>query len=160
MSFFHSWVFFRKSQNLEFPIPMLLYIYINQVFAPVVGSAGQTSAAKMSLTSPPVILGGGGTNPVMVASNDIGQGAVDVLGDPVAYKISLSIVSNQFSQLATTISAPITSCRLYSHCYTMSPIAEQSYLSLTPTMYKFSNIHSMELEQVIAGTITGATCYC
>jgi hypothetical protein len=124
---------------------MRLYLNTNQVYfegavlAPVVGSAGQTNAAQMGLTSPPIILGGGGTNPVMVASNDIGQGAspldpaLTALGDPVAYKVGLSIVRTQFTQLATTISAPITSCRLYAPCYTMSPIAEQRYLSLTPT---------------------------
>jgi len=143
---------------------MRLYLNTNQVFlagsslsAVVPAGSALTDAAEMGLTAPPVILGGGGTCPVMLSSGDIGQGGqplappVVALGDPVDWKVGLSIVRTQFSQLATTITAPITSCRLYAPCYTMSPIAEQRYLSLTPTkkvsyndifQYSFDNIAS------------------
>jgi hypothetical protein len=48
--------------------------------------------------------------------------------------VALSIVKTQFSQMsAPVVTAPISSCRLYAPAYTMSPIAEQRYLSLTPT---------------------------
>ncbi len=155
--------FFNKCPLLK-GSTMRLYLNTNQVFlagsslsAVVPAGSALTDTAEMGLTSPPVILGGGGTCPVMLSSGDIGQGGqplappVLALGDPVDWKVGLSIVRTQFSQLATTITAPITSCRLYAPCYTMSPIAEQRYLSLTPTkkvmyndifQYSFDNIAS------------------
>jgi len=155
--------FFNKCPLLK-GSTMRLYLNTNQVFvagsslsAVVPAGSALTDAAEMGLTAPPVILGGGGTCPVMLSSGDIGQGGqplappVVALGDPVDWKVGLSIVRTQFSQLATTITAPITSCRLYAPCYTMSPIAEQRYLSLTPTkkvsyndifQYSFDNIAS------------------
>ena len=139
---------------------MRIYLNTNQVYftigavAPVVsgsvsttaGSAGaslaQTQTGCIALTSTPVILGGGGTNPVMVSSVDIGQGASNLVpvanttpAAPESVKIGLSIVRTQFlsGQFTSSVSAPVTSVRLYAPAYTMSPIAEQRYLSLTPT---------------------------
>jgi len=139
---------------------MRIYLNTNQVYftigavAPVVagsvsttaGSAGaslaQSQTGCIALTSTPVILGGGGTNPVMVSSVDIGQGASQLVpianttpAAPESVKIGLSIVRTQFlsGQFTSSVSAPVTSVRLYAPAYTMSPIAEQRYLSLTPT---------------------------
>jgi hypothetical protein len=50
-----------------------------------------------------------------------------------AVAVGLSIVRTQFSQLTQQKSCPITSVRLYAPAYVMSPIAEQRFLSLTPT---------------------------
>jgi hypothetical protein len=79
----------------------------------------------------------------MVSSMDIGQGAYNLVplaqtiaATPESVKIGLSIVRTQFKSgqfTADAISAPVTSVRLYAPAYTMSPIAEQRYLSLTPT---------------------------
>jgi len=99
--------------------------------------------AQQTLISTPVVLGGGGTCPIMVASNDIGQGAYPIapltvaaavanIGAATTVSVGLSIVKTQFSQL-NSYSAPITSVRLYAPAYTMSPISEQRYLSLAPT---------------------------
>jgi len=106
-------------------------------------STAQTQTGVIALTSTPVILGGGGTNPVMVSSMDIGQGAYNLVplaqtiaATPESVKIGLSIVRTQFKSGQFTgdgIAAPVTSVRLYAPAYTMSPIAEQRYLSLTPT---------------------------
>jgi len=135
---------------------MRIYLNTNQVYftigacAPVVAgsysTAGQTltqtNTGCIALTSTPVILGGGGTNPVMVSSVDIGQGASQLVpiantlpSAPESVKIGLSIVRTQFlsGQFTSSVSAPVTSVRLYAPAYTMSPIAEQRYLSLTPT---------------------------
>ena len=155
--------FFAKCPLLK-GSTMRLYLNTNQVLlqgsslgAVVPAGSALTATAEMGLTSAPVILGGGGTCPVMVSSGDIGQGGQPLappavaLGDPVDWKVGLSIVRTQFSQLTPTITAPITSTRLYAPCYTMSPIAEQRYLSLTPTkkviyndifQYSFENIAS------------------
>jgi hypothetical protein len=151
--------FFQKCPLLK-GSTMRIYLNTNQVYftigacAPVVSgtisttalSAGvtlsQTNTGCIALTSTPVILGGGGTNPVMVASMDLGQGASQLVpiantlpAAPESVKIGLSIVRTQFlsGQFTTSVSAPVTSVRLYAPAYTMSPIAEQRYLSLTPT---------------------------
>jgi hypothetical protein len=95
----------------------------------------------MSLTSTPTILGGGGTCPVMFPSMDLGQGANLLVpmssaagaANTAAVSVALSIVRTQFTQVTQNLSAPVTSVRLYAPAYTMSPIAEQRYLSLTPT---------------------------
>jgi len=151
--------FFQKCPLLK-GSTMRIYLNTNQVYftigavSPVFagtvsttgGSAGanftQTNTGCIALTSTPVILGGGGTNPVMVASMDLGQGASNLVpiknelpSAPESVKIGLSIVRTQFlsGQFTASVSAPVTSVRLYAPAYTMSPIAEQRYLSLTPT---------------------------
>ena len=127
-----------------------MYINTNQVYFQV----GQTSAtletdvpavsadAFQTLVTAPVILGGGGTNPVMFASCAIGQGSqtlvpVEIGTAPTAndetISVALSIVRTQFSQITNVISCPITSCRLYCPVYTLSPLSEQRLLSLSPT---------------------------
>lgn len=147
--------FFQKCPLLK-GSTMRIYLNTNQVYFTIGACAGvvagtasasgatlaQSNTGCIALTSTPVILGGGGTNPVMVSSVDIGQGAYNLV--PLAYalpsapesvKIGLSIVRTQFlsGQFTTSVAAPVTSVRLYAPAYTMSPIAEQRYLSLTPT---------------------------
>jgi len=151
--------FFQKCPLLK-GSTMRLYLNTNQVYftvgavAPVISGAvsttalsagssiNQTATGCIALTSTPIILGGGGTNPVMISSIDIGQGANALVGisnntpaAPESVKIGLSIVRTQFlsGQFSATVSAPITSVRLYAPAYTMSPIAESRFLSLTPT---------------------------
>jgi len=123
--------------------------FANPVFSGTVSttalSAGsstlQSQTGCVALTSTPIILGGGGTNPLMVSSMDLGQGSADLVtpisttpASAESVKFGLSIVKTQFlsGQFSTTVTAPVTSVRLYAPAYTMSPIAEQRYLSLTP----------------------------
>jgi hypothetical protein len=151
--------FFQKCPLLK-GSTMRIYLNTNQVYftvsaasplingtvSTVAGVAGastsQSQTGCLALTSTPIILGGGGTNPVMVSSVDLGQGAAGLVPPsavtPAAaesVKIGLSIVRTQFTsgQFTSTVAAPVTSVRLYAPAYTMSPIAEQRYLSLTPT---------------------------
>jgi hypothetical protein len=151
--------FFQKCPLLK-GSTMRFYINTNQVYftcglvasqvagtiSVTAGSAGstlsQTATGCLALTSSPIILGGGGTNPLMVASMDLGQGGYNLVpvlstlpAAPVSIKFGLSIVKTQFlsGQFTNTITAPITSVRLYAPAYTMSPLSEQRYLSLTPT---------------------------
>lgn len=139
--------FFQKCPMLK-GSTMRIYINTNQVYYTLGLVGGRFAAATgiqneygaMALTSAPVILGGGGTNPTIFPSVDLGQGSnllVPLTSDAgaantAAVSVGLSIVRTQFSQL-TTRSCPITSCRLYAPAYTMNPIAEQRFLSLTPT---------------------------
>ena len=169
--------FFQKCPLLK-GSTMRLYLNTNQVYftigvcAPIIAGAvsvtalsagssiSQSTTGCIALTSTPIILGGGGTNPVMISSMDIGQGSNPIVGianstpaAPESVKVGLSIVRTQFlsGQFTTSVSAPVTSVRLYAPAYTMSPIAESRFLSLTPTKkivyndlfyYSFSGIAS------------------
>lgn len=140
--------FFQKCPMLK-GSTMRIYLNTNQAYFTLglqgaryaAGTGLQTEYGAVALTSAPVILGGGGTNPVMFPSVDLGQGGnllvplVSNAGaaNTAAVAVGLSIVRTQFSQLAQQKSCPITSVRLYAPAYTMNPIAEQRYLSLTPS---------------------------
>jgi hypothetical protein len=141
--------FFQKCPMLK-GSTMRIYLNTNQCYFQVTQSAARYTAATgvlldngvLSVTSAPVILGGGGTCPVIYASAGLGQGAsllTPLQSDAGAaataiVNVSVSIVRTQFSQMPTqNLSCPITAVRLYAPAYTMSPIAEQRYLSLTPS---------------------------
>lgn len=141
--------FFQKCPLLK-GSTMRLYLNTNQCYFQVTQTAPTYAAATgalnaqsiLSLTASPVILGGGGTNPVVYSSNGLGQGSsvlTPLQSDGAAaatavVNVAVSIVRTQFSQMPTqNLSCPISSVRLYAPAYTMSPIAEQRYLSLTPT---------------------------
>lgn len=105
------------------------------------GLITEATYAQIGLASNPVILGGGGTNPVQIASSDIGEGAsvlAKINTTPAGPAttatggVALSIVKTQFSTF-NTYQAPYSSVRLYAPAYTFNPIAEQRYLSLSPT---------------------------
>lgn len=168
--------FFQKCPLLK-GSTMRIYLNTNQVYF-TVGVAGgivagtqsatgsgaitQTNTGAIAMTSTPIILGGGGTNPVMVASMDLGQGAYNIANigyvlpsAPESVKIGLSIVKTQFlsGQFSATVTAPITSVRLYAPAYTMSPIAEQRYLSLTPTKkIVYNDLFQYSFTTVTAGS--------
>lgn len=108
--------------------------------AGVLGLVTEGTYSQIGLAANPVILGGGGTNPVQIASADLGQGAsplvplstVGGVATTSTGTFAVSIVRTQFTGL-TAASAPYSSCRLYAPAYTFNPIAEQRYLSLSPT---------------------------
>ncbi len=122
---------------------MRLYINTNQAYAELRSLGTAVSATtgvignrgSLALRSSPQILGGGGTCPFMVASNDAAQGFSNVGGGVARadIQVALSIVKTQFSQIATQYQAPVQSVRLYCPAYTMTPQAEASYLSQMPT---------------------------
>jgi hypothetical protein len=141
--------FFQKCPLMK-GATMRLYLNTNQCYFQVTQTAPTYAAATgainafpiLSLTANPVILGGGGTNPVLYASNGLGQGAQEltpIQSDAAAaitcvVNVSVSIVRQQFSQMTAGAPAcPISSVRLYAPAYTMSPLAEQRYLALSPT---------------------------
>jgi hypothetical protein len=152
---------------------MRLYINTNQTYFTASAVSGvtdvtasiafgqQVSHAELFLTSAPVILGGGGTNPVMVASADIGQGTYPIVpiqqaqSETQTMAVGLSIVRTQFPQLSQQVSAPITSTRLYCPAYTMSPLAEQRLLSLCPTKkVVYNDIFYYNFSGVAPGTFS------
>ena len=127
-----------------------LQIATNQCLCQVVAvpaevetSGAVTTAPSLQLSAPPVILGGGGTCPFMISSNDLGQGYQPLVpvdnaaaAGSVAAAFACSIVRTQFrNQISAMadISAPISSVRLYAPAYTMSPQAEAAYLSQQST---------------------------
>jgi hypothetical protein len=138
--------FFQKCPMLK-GSTMRLYLNTNQCYFQVSqtsaiydASGNLTAQPILSLTAAPVILGGGGTCPVMYSSAGLGQGAA-VLTPPalttattMVVNVAVSIVRTQFNQMANqNLSCPITSVRLYAPAYVLSPLSEQRLLSLTPT---------------------------
>ena len=126
-----------------------IYLNTNQTYFTVNAYAGTISTAgtvvpgSLSLASPPVILGGGATNPIILSSADLGQGLFNTVmtagNTPAAnqavttFKVALSIVRTQFSQMSAQVSAPIQAVRLYCPAYTMTAQAEARYLAMSPT---------------------------
>jgi len=140
--------FFQKCPMLK-GSTMRIYLNTNQTYFQVTQTNGTYTVATgailtqpiLNLTAAPVILGGGGTCPVLYASGGLGQGssviapyAATPAAAAVVVNVALSICRTQFSQMAVqNLATPFTSVRLYAPAYTLSPIAEQRYLSLTPT---------------------------
>jgi len=137
--------FFQKCPMLK-GSTMRLYLNTNQCYFQVTqtsaiydASGNLTAQPILSLTAPPVILGGGGTCPVMYSSAGLGQGASALTPATLTtavtavVNVSVSIVRTQFNQMATSQACPITSVRLYAPAYVLSPLSEQRLLSLTPT---------------------------
>ena len=160
--------FFNKCPLLK-GSTMRIYINTNQVYMTLAAnnsvytsstSGVITGTGILALTATPTILGGGGTNPVMVASMDIGQGLAPLVPPATtitqeAFKVALSIVRTQFSGITTSVSAPITSVRLYAPAYTMSPISEQRYLSLSPTKkIVYNDIFQYQYSSVASGSFS------
>lgn len=94
---------------------------------------------------------GGLTNPFIISSAELGQGCSSLIPDN--YVLSVSIYKNNFplapGSTAQQATCALQSCRLYAPLYTMNPLAESKYLSLTPTkkimykdifQYQFNNI--------------------
>jgi hypothetical protein len=134
-------------------------VQLKQVRGGVSAAGAVTAFPSLQLAAAPTILGGGGTCPIMVSSNDFGQGlqsivpvdaAAPAAGDQVDVYVACSIVRTQFTVTGmTSYTAPLNSVRLYAPAYTMSPQAEASYLSQQPTkkivyedifQYQFNNI--------------------
>jgi len=143
--------FFQKCPMLK-GSTMRMYLNTNQCYFQVTQTAARYAAATgallnagqptLSLTSSPVILGGGGTCPIIYSSSGLGQGSsvlTPLQSDAAAaltavVNVCVSIVRTQFQQMPTqNIVAPINSVRLYAPAYTLSPLSEQRLLSLTPT---------------------------
>ena len=114
---------------------------------------GVLTSGTTSLTSVQVI--GGLTNPLMIASGEVGQGLSPLPADN--YMLSCSIFRNTFSeqlgQNANSSTPPqtsLTAVRLYAPIYQFNPLAQQRYLQLAPTkkvvyrdifQYQFSTIN-------------------
>jgi hypothetical protein len=106
-------------------------------------NADGTINVNSSLSVNSVSVLGGLTNPLMVASADLGQGSYPLAAD--TYTLSLNIYKTTDGLYQTGLQ----SCRLYAPVYKMNPLAEQRYLQLAPTkrveyndifQYQFSNI--------------------
>jgi hypothetical protein len=145
--------FYMNTNQVQF---MTQQCSTKQVAPTTAGGATSLDNGSLGLVSQPVILGGGQTCPVMVASADLGQGGqplggISDAGDHASAILhTLSIVRTQFVSAVTfpvsagaagantTITpkqynAPIQSVRLYCPAYTFAPLAEARYLSLSPT---------------------------
>lgn len=141
---------------------MRFYINTNQSIVSftttraIVDAATSAIGTHSKLTPTSVNVVGGLSNPLMLASNLLGQGG-SALPAPIGtvaddFQLSVSIYRNNFTQAnKTSQQSSLSSCRLYAPVYTMNPIAESKYLSLAPTkriryndifQYQFNNVGS------------------
>jgi len=146
--------FFEKTPLLK-GSTIRFYINTNQSIIEFTTTAGTVTAATGVAATYPTLLPdsvnviGGLTNPLMLTANNWGQGGCPLPAG--SYKLSVSIFKNNFSAQSAYNAgqSDLNSCRLYAPVYTMNPLAESKYLSLTPTkkirykdifQYQFNNI--------------------
>jgi len=123
--------FFQKCPLLK-GSTIRFYINTNQTSMNFTTTAGVMSGAGVQTTFPTIAVNsvsvlGGLTNPLMIASADIGQGLASLPAD--TYSLSVNI----FKTADGTLQTGLQSCRLYAPVYKMNPLAEQRYLQLAPT---------------------------
>ena len=124
--------YFNKTPLLK-GSTMRFQINTNQAVQSFTITAGVSATQQPVITyASPSILGGL-TNPLMIASAQIGNGSNPLPAD--TYTLSCSIVKNNNSSQAAYQkgTSSLTACRLYAPVYKFNPIAEQRYLSLAPT---------------------------
>lgn len=156
--------FFEKCPLLK-GSTMRFYINTNQtlvnfsVLRPVIDGNGAITNNPV-LTVSGVNTVGGLTNPLMVASADLGQGSAPLYacsdaGVADTLQLSVSIFRNNFNQAnvgTERAQSALTACRLYAPVYTMNPIAESKYLSLAPTKrIKYNDIFQYQFNAVGRG---------
>ena len=152
--------FFDKTPLLK-GSTMRFFINTNQtlinfsVLRPLTTGAGAITEQPV-LTVSSVNVVGGLSNPLMIASADLGDGSAPLYpcsnaGTADVLQLSVSIFKNNFGQQTNSGSpqTSLTSCRLYAPVYTMNPIAESRYLSLAPTKrIKYNDIFQYQFNGV------------
>jgi hypothetical protein len=147
--------FFNKCPLLK-GSTMRFYINTNQAITTfdvvdgIMVDGAISTLRKVTLTS--VSVNGGLTCPLMVTSPAPCSGSSPLLAG--TYSLSVSIYKNNFtaqSGFAGIQTTSLTAVRLYAPVYKFNPLAEQRYLSLTPTkkveyndvfQYQFSGIEA------------------
>jgi hypothetical protein len=124
-----------------------------------VAATGVITPAVYSNTSSQVL--GGLTNPLMLASADVGQGCSSLVTRVVGGAANVgnfTLKCSIFKDTSLGTQSALSSCRLYAPVYKMNPLAEQRYLSLAPTkkieytdifQYQFSNIGANDTFNVL-----------
>ncbi len=136
--------FFEKAPLLK---GSTIRFYLNTNQSSVDFTVANSGAPGYAYTATSNNVLGGLTNPIMLRPLTVG-GTNDLADGN--YKISISIFkNNNTGRNQTSAQSALPSCRLYAPIYKFNPIAEQRYLSLTPTkkidyndifQYQFSGI--------------------
>ena len=145
---------------------MRFYINTNQTIVnftalrgSIVAVSGAIDPANYPVLAPSVPnVVGGLTCPLMIASNQFGQGLSPLpqsngVSAQESFQLSVSIFKNNFNQTNKSgLQTALTACRLYAPVYTMNPIAESKYLSLAPTKrVKYNDIFQYQFNNVGTG---------
>ena len=138
---------------------MRFYINTNQSIVSFTATKAVIATATSAITTDAVLaptqvnVVGGLTNPLMIASNLLGQGMSGLPANTqltADFKLSVSVYRNNFTQLNKhDTNTGLSACRLYAPVYTMNPIAESRYLSLAPTKrIKYNDIFQYQFNNV------------
>jgi len=136
---------------------MRFYMNTNQTLMtfttvdPVINGPNGRITTASTLVVNSVSVNGGLSNPLMVASNDIGQGCFPLTAGQ--YALSVSIFKNTNTGYGqTSAQSPLTACRLYAPIYKFNPLAEQRYLSLSPQKrIEYNDIFQYQFAGIKAG---------
>ena len=143
---------------------MRFYINTNQSIVSFTSTRAVLTANTGAIATPSILLPtavnvvGGLSNPLMLASNLLGQGGCAIPATIAKtsdnFQLSVSIFKNNFTQTKkTSQQTSLSSCRLYAPVYTMNPIAESKYLSLAPTKrIKYNDIFQYQFNNVGTGS--------
>jgi len=130
------------------------YINTNQantnfsILKGTIDAVGKVDAFNTLVVNDSTVLGGL-TQPLMLASADIGQGCSPL--PEGTYNLSVSIYRNTTSG-ASNPATSLQACRLYAPVYKMNPLAEQRYLSLAPTKkIEYNDIFQYQFNSLPAG---------
>jgi hypothetical protein len=136
---------------------MKLYINLNQSRV-IFSCLGSTDGAlgKLSVSPANIIISGGNTNPVMVASANTDCGflalktAIVASAVDVPFLASVGVGSSLDPNIPSGVAKNpmLSSCRLYIDLYTMNPLREEQYLMNRTKTIKFRDIFQYQFLNV------------
>ena len=129
-----------------------MYINLNQSVTTINFDAPVAGLGAMHVASSDVIVYGGITNPLMVASAYTGCGMqpIGALAGVKTFKVSVSVLQTLDSTCPTAIAKNpmLTSCRLYANLYTMNPMKEEEYLAQRTKTIRYKDIFQYQFLNV------------
>ena len=128
-----------------------MYINLNQSLT-TLSVAAPAPRGAMSCGASQVIVYGGQTNPVLVASSALNNG-FQLLGDIAGAKtftISCSVLNSLDTSCPVSIARNpmLTACRLYADLYTMNPMKEEEYLQQRTKTIRYKDIFQYQFLNV------------
>jgi hypothetical protein len=129
-----------------------MYINLNQSVTTLNFDAPVGGIGAMHVASSDVIVYGGITNPLMVASayTGCGMNPIGALTGAKTFRISVSILQSLDNTCPSSIARNpmLTACRLYSNLYTMNPLKEEEYLAQRTKTIRYKDIFQYQFLNV------------
>jgi hypothetical protein len=129
-----------------------MYVNLNQSLTTLSASAPSPTYANLSCGGSGVIVYGGQTNPILVASANQYNGFQNLgsLAGAKTFTISCSVLNSLDNACPASIAknTMLTACRLYADLYTMNPMKEEEYLVQRTKTIRYKDIFQYQLLNV------------